>query len=106
MSARVALVTGGTGGIGTAICKRLADLGHKVATNYRNEDKAREWQSRMQADGYDITMVKGDVGSPEEAAALVHGVEEKLGPVDLLVNNAGITRDTTFRSEEQPSKLQ
>jgi acetoacetyl-CoA reductase len=96
MGARVALVTGGTGGIGTAICKRLADIGHKVATNYRNEEKARAWQQRMQADGYDIAIVHGDVSSPEDAAALVRGVEEKLGPVDILVNNAGITRDTTF----------
>ena len=94
--ARVALVTGGTGGIGTAICKRLAGLGHKVATNYRNEDKARAWQQQMQADGYDVTLVKGDVSSPEEAAAMVQEVEQKLGPVDILVNNAGITRDTTF----------
>ena len=96
MGARVALVTGGTGGIGTAICKRLADLGNKVATNYRNEEKARAWQQKMQADGYDVTLVQGDVGAPEAAEALVRGVEGKLGPVDILVNNAGITRDTTF----------
>jgi acetoacetyl-CoA reductase len=96
MNARVALVSGGTGGIGTAICRRLADLGHKVATNYRNEEKARAWQQKMQADGYDITLVQGDVGSPEEAEALVRAVEARLGPVDILVNNAGITRDTTF----------
>jgi acetoacetyl-CoA reductase len=96
MGARVALVTGGTGGIGTAICKRLADLGHKVATNYRNEDKARAWEERMRQDGVEVTLVRGDVSSPEEAAAMVHEVEAKLGPVDILVNNAGITRDTTF----------
>ncbi|MEO6263401.1 MAG: beta-ketoacyl-ACP reductase [Luteimonas sp.] len=96
MSARVALVTGGTGGIGTAICKRLADLGHKTATNYRNEDKARAWQQKMQAGGYDIAMVRGDVSSPEEAEALVRDLERQIGPVDILVNNAGITRDTTF----------
>ena len=96
MSTRVALVTGGTGGIGTAICKKLADMGHKVATNYRNEEKARAWQDKMKADGYDFTLVKGDVGTPEEAAAMVKQVEEKLGPVEILVNNAGITRDGTF----------
>ena len=50
----------------------------------------------MQADGYDVTLVQGDVGAPEAAEALVRGVEGKLGPVDILVNNAGITRDTTF----------
>ena len=96
MGARVALVTGGTGGIGTAICKRLAALGHKVATNYRNEEKARAWQDRMRQDGVEVTLVHGDVSSPEEAAAMVREVEKKLGPVDILVNNAGITRDTTF----------
>ena len=96
MSNRVALVTGGTGGIGTAICKKLADMGHKVATNYRNEEKAKAWQAKMKADGYDFTLVKGDVGTPEEAAAMVKQVEDKLGPVEILVNNAGITRDGTF----------
>ena len=96
MGARVALVTGGTGGIGTAICKRLAALGHHVATNYRNEEKARAWQERMQREGVEVTLVKGDVSSPEEAEAMVREVEAKLGPVDILVNNAGITRDTTF----------
>lgn len=96
MGARIALVTGGTGGIGTAICKRLASLGHKVATNYRNEDKARAWQERMRGDGVEVTLVQGDVSSPEDAAAMVRDVESKLGPIDILVNNAGITRDTTF----------
>ncbi|MFC7301687.1 beta-ketoacyl-ACP reductase [Cognatiluteimonas weifangensis] len=96
MSARVALVTGGTGGIGTAICKRLADLGHKVATNYRNEDKARAWQRKLQAEGYEIALARGDVSLPEDGQALVREVEAQLGPVDILVNNAGITRDTTF----------
>ncbi|MDR6841113.1 beta-ketoacyl-ACP reductase [Pseudoxanthomonas sacheonensis] len=96
MTARVALVTGGTGGIGSAICKKLADMGHKVATNYRNEEKTQAWLQQMRDQGYDITAVKGDVSSPEEAEALVREVESKLGPVDILVNNAGITRDTTF----------
>jgi acetoacetyl-CoA reductase len=96
MSARVALVTGGTGGIGTAICRRLADLGHKVATNYRDEAKAGEWRARMHADGYDIALVKGDVSSAQDGAAMIAEVERLIGPVDILVNNAGITRDTTF----------
>jgi acetoacetyl-CoA reductase len=96
MGARVALVTGGTGGIGTAICKRLSEMGHRVATNYRNEDKARAWQQRMRDDGCEVAIVPGDVSSPASAAELVHGVEQLLGPVDILVNNAGITRDTTF----------
>ena len=96
MSARVALVTGGTGGIGTAICRRLAASGHRVATNFRNEEKARDWQARMKADGFDFALAKGDVSTPEDAEAMVREVEKQLGPVDILVNNAGITRDGTF----------
>ncbi|MGO1720392.1 MAG: acetoacetyl-CoA reductase [Luteimonas sp.] len=96
MTTRVALVTGGTGGIGTAICKRLHEAGHKVATNYRNEEKTRAWQAQMKQDGYDITVARGDISSPEEAEAMVREVEAALGPVDILVNNAGITRDGTF----------
>jgi len=96
MNSRVALVTGGTGGIGTAICRKLSDMGHKVATNYRNEEKARAWQAQMKAEGYDIALVKGDVTSPDEAAAMVREVEQTLGPVEILINNAGITRDGTF----------
>ncbi|MFN3702853.1 acetoacetyl-CoA reductase [Thermomonas sp.] len=96
MTSRVALVTGGTGGIGTAIVKRLAAMGHRVATNYRNQEKARAWQEKMQAEGIDVTIVKGDVTSPEEAEAMVREIEARLGPIDILVNNAGITRDGTF----------
>ena len=93
---RVALVTGGTGGIGSAICRKLAEMGHRVATNYRNEDKALAWQQQMREQGFDMTIVPGDVSSPAQAETMVRGVEKKLGPVDILVNNAGITRDCTF----------
>ncbi|MFN3311722.1 MAG: SDR family NAD(P)-dependent oxidoreductase, partial [Thermomonas sp.] len=96
MTSRVALVTGGTGGIGTAIVKRLAAMGHRVATNYRNEEKARAWQQKMRDAGCEVFIARGDVTSPEEAAAMVREVEQALGPIDILVNNAGITRDGTF----------
>ena len=96
MTSRIALVTGGTGGIGTAIVKKLADQGHRVATNYRNEEKGRAWQRQMKDAGYDVVLAKGDVATPEEAQAMVREVERQLGPVDILVNNAGITRDGTF----------
>ncbi|APP84583.1 beta-ketoacyl-ACP reductase [Xanthomonas hortorum pv. vitians] len=96
MTSRVALITGGTGGIGTAICKRLADQGHRVASNFRNAEKARAWQQRMQAQGYEFALFRGDVASSEHARALVEEVETSLGPIEILVNNAGITRDTTF----------
>lgn len=96
MTSRVALVTGGTGGIGTAICQRLADQGHRVATNYRDEAKARAWQQAMTERGYSVSIFPGDVSDPDSAEALVRAVEAELGPVEILVNNAGITRDTTF----------
>jgi acetoacetyl-CoA reductase len=96
MGSRIALVTGGTGGIGSAICRRLAAAGHRVATNYRNEEKALAWQAQMREAGTDVTLVPGDVGDPSAAAAMVAAVESALGPVDILINNAGITRDSTF----------
>lgn len=103
MAQRVALVTGGTGGIGTAIVRRLSDDGHRVATTYRNADKARAWQEEMTGAGYDVFLAEGDVSSAESAAAIAEQVADGLGPVDILVNNAGITRDTTFHkmSSEQ-----
>jgi acetoacetyl-CoA reductase len=96
MAARVALVTGGTGGIGTAIVKRLARLGHKVATNYRDKSKADAWLAQLKADGVEAIAVPGDVGDVASAEAMVKAVEQQAGPVDILINNAGITRDTTF----------
>jgi acetoacetyl-CoA reductase len=96
MTSRIALVTGGTGGIGSAICQRLAQMGHRVATNYRDESRARDWQAKMKAAGTDAVIVPGDVGSPEAAEAMVRAAEAELGPIDILINNAGITRDGTF----------
>jgi acetoacetyl-CoA reductase len=96
MTSRVALVTGGTGGIGTAIVRRLAGLGHRVATNYRDETKARAWQAKLKDEGVEVFLAKGDVADTDEAAAMVRAIEEGLGPIEILVNNAGITRDGTF----------
>lgn len=101
MTSRVALVTGGTGGIGTAICKRLAGLGHRVATNYRDEERARAWQAKLAAEGVNVFLAKGDVANTDEAAAMVQAVGSGLGPVEILVNNAGITRDGTFHKMTQ-----
>lgn len=96
MQSRIALVTGGTGGIGTAICARLARMGHRVATNYRDATRAHAWQARLKADGVDVALFPGDVAEVESARALVEAVKADLGPVDILINNAGITRDATF----------
>jgi acetoacetyl-CoA reductase len=93
---RTALVTGGTGGIGTAIVRYLARQGHRVATNYRDEAKAAAWREDMIRDGIDVVMVPGDVADPASAGAMVRSIEDLAGPIEILINNAGITRDTTF----------
>ncbi len=97
MSSRIALVTGGTGGIGTAIVQRLVREGHRVATNYRDAAKAEAWRARMAEAGVPVTLVAGDVSRPDSGVDMARAVEKILGgPIEILVNNAGITRDTTF----------
>ncbi len=93
---KVALVTGGTGGIGTALCQKMAQLGHKVATNYRDLARAQEWQVQQKALGFDFAIAHGDVAYVDQAEAMVRQVEKELGQIDILINNAGITRDSTF----------
>jgi acetoacetyl-CoA reductase len=91
--ARVAIVTGGTRGIGEAISIALKDMGMKVAANYAgNDERAREFSDRTGIPAY-----KWDVSDHEACMAGVEKVEADLGPVDVLVNNAGITRDTTMK---------
>lgn len=94
---RVALVTGGTGGIGNAICRRLADAGCKVATTYRNKAKAEDWQQTAKAENYDFMIYGCDVGKFDDCSELAKQVESDIGPVDVVVNNAGITRDTVLK---------
>jgi acetoacetyl-CoA reductase len=93
---RVALVTGGTGGIGTAICRKLASQGFKVATNYRDEARAKAWQDAQKQAGFDFAIYAGDVSDPKSAEDMVKAIERDLGGVSVLINNAGITRDGTF----------
>jgi acetoacetyl-CoA reductase len=91
--ARVAIVTGGTRGIGEAISVALKDMGMKVAANYAgNEERAKEFTERT-----GIPAFKWDVSDYEACQEGVKQVEAELGPVDVLVNNAGITRDTTMK---------
>jgi acetoacetyl-CoA reductase len=92
----VALVTGATGGLGTAMCQKLADDEYHVIANYRSEEKAQKWAEKMKAQGYDFTMYKGDVSDFDSVGEMVQKIEEDIGPIDVLVNNAGITRDTSF----------
>jgi NAD(P)-dependent dehydrogenase (short-subunit alcohol dehydrogenase family) len=90
--ARVALVTGGTRGIGAAISKALKAAGYKVAATYAGNDAAAE---KFKADT-GIPVFKWDVSSFDACADGVKKVEAELGPVDVLVNNAGITKDGAF----------
>src|SRR6201993_5398336 len=90
--ARVALVTGGTRGIGAAISKVLKAGGYKVAANYGGNDAAAE---KFKAET-GIPVYKWDVSSFEACAEGVKKVEADLGPIEVLVNNAGITRDGAF----------
>jgi acetoacetyl-CoA reductase len=90
--ARVAIVTGGTRGIGEAISLALKQEGITVAANYAGNDaRAKEFSDRT-----GIAAFKWDVSSPEACVAGVAEVEQQLGPVDIVVNNAGITRDGTL----------
>jgi acetoacetyl-CoA reductase len=90
--ARVALVTGGTRGIGGAISRALKDAGCKVAANYAGNDEAAK---KFHAEA-SIGVFKWDVGNYEACASGIKAVESELGPIDILVNNAGITRDAMF----------
>ena len=91
--ARVAIVTGGTRGIGEAISVALKNAGYKVAANYcGNEERARAFTEKT-----GIVALKWDVASFEDCVSGVGKVTAELGPVDIVVNNAGITRDATMR---------
>jgi acetoacetyl-CoA reductase len=87
--ARVAMVTGGTRGIGHAVVARLKADGFKVAAGYAND----EVTAKATAEKYGVMIVKGNVGDFESCKRAVAEVEAELGPIDVLVNNAGITRD-------------
>ena len=91
---RVALVSGGSRGIGRAIAELLAAEGHKVAVNYvANAAAAADTVSAIEAAGGTARAVQGDVGDEDAVTALIEAVQEDLGPIEILVNNAGITRD-------------
>ena len=100
MKKRIALVTGGVGGIGTAICKRLAKDGNFVVANYAIPGTEAKWQQAMAAAGLNGTssaLAFGDVTDFDAMAEMVKKIEAEQGGVDILVNCAGITRDSTFR---------
>ena len=95
---RVVYVTGGMGGIGTAICKRFCLDGHTVIAGCGpGSPRKDQWLKDMQAQGFTVEASEGNVGDWDSTAAAFKTVVEKFGPIDVLVNNAGITRDGVFR---------
>jgi acetoacetyl-CoA reductase len=102
---RVALVTGGIGGIGTAICQRLARDGFRVIANHHPSEReaALSWKNDQSGAGFNIDTIAGDVSSFEDCERMVGEIKQDHGPVSVLVNCAGITRDKTFKKMEESS---
>ncbi len=99
---RVALITGGMGGLGEAICIKLSALGYTVVTTHSpGNTKAQDWLAAMRQQGHDFHAYGCDVASFESCAECVTQVVGEVGAVDVLVNNAGITRDTTFKKMDK-----
>ena len=101
---RVALVTGGMGGLGEAVCIKLAALGYRVVTTYSpGNKKVADWLATTKDMGFDFKAYECDVADYDSAQACVAKIEAEVGPVDVLVNNAGITRDMTFKKMDKPN---
>jgi acetoacetyl-CoA reductase len=98
---KVALITGGTGGIGSAICERLYKDGFTLVANYKDFDKAMKWreeakkwrENQLQM-GIDVKIVEGDIADYKSTERMMKEIHDDIGTVQVLVNNAGITRDT------------
>ena len=98
MAQRVAVVTGGMGGLGEAICIKLSKMGYKVVTTFSpGNTKAKDWLAEMKRQGHDFHAVPADVADFDACAKAIKQIESEIGPIDVLVNNAGITRDMTFK---------
>lgn len=94
---RTALITGASRGIGKAIALRLAAAGHRVGINYRkHEDEAEELRDQIVSNGGAAFVVQADVGVKEDVTRMVAQTEEALGPIEILINNAGIIDDGLF----------
>ncbi|MGE5640361.1 MAG: beta-ketoacyl-ACP reductase [Clostridia bacterium] len=95
---RIAFVSGGMGGIGTAVCRRLARSGHTVVAGcLPGYEKKDEWLGSMRAAGFRVHAAEGDVSNFDSCASMFGELRSSVGPVDILVNNAGITRDSIFK---------
>lgn len=99
MERMTAIVTGGTGGIGTAICQRLAEEFKVIACYFKDgrHEEAKQWQEEQKKSGYDIDIVYGDIAQYADCEKLTALIMERYGRIDVLVNNAGITKDASLR---------
>lgn len=99
MTKRVALITGGIGGIGTDVCRELCRQDRAVVAGHlpNETEQAEAWLASMRNEGFKIDVIPGDVSDFESSAAMIRQVEEKHGLIEILVNCAGITRDKTLR---------
>jgi len=102
MAKKIALVTGGIGGIGSEICKALSNQDRFVVAGHlpQEQDQAESWLVGMREAGYEVDIAAGDVASFESAGAMVAAIIQKYGPIEILVNCAGITRDATLKKME------
>ena len=100
MSDRVALVTGGVGELGRSICERLAKHGCRVAALdivlAKDGEDGQSWRAELAEEGYDVTLIEGDVTDFDSCARAISRTESEVGPVDVLVNCAGIVRDASL----------
>ena len=95
---RIAVVTGGMGGLGESISTKMADAGYKVVVTYSpSNTKWKSWLDEMKGKGYAFGAYPLDVASFDDCADKVGQIQNEIGAIDILVNNAGITRDMTFK---------
>ncbi len=95
LKGKCAIVTGAAKGIGKAIALKLASLGANIVLNYRSsEEKAIETENEIKAFGVEVLRVKGDISNISDVENLIKSAKEKFGKIDIMVNNAGITKDT------------
>ena len=95
---RIAVVTGGMGGLGEAICVKLSAMDYRVVATYSpGNTKAQQWLADMKNHGHEFHAVQVNVVDFDSCAKAVKQTEAEVGPIDVLVNNAGITRDMTFK---------
>jgi len=103
MAQRVAVVTGGMGGLGEAICVKLAQTGHRVVATYSpGNTKSADWLKSMKSRGLDMHAAQVDVSDFDSCQKAAAKIQAEIGPIDVLVNNAGITRDASFRKMGKP----